>query len=247
MELTPEHRALLGLDVVGSARNAGHHLNAIPKAVDRMLRTALDDCGIQRCEVTNWENTGDGALLTLPSRHVGRLVDVSKRIDELAAEHNRWHKPDVRLRIAIELGPVGDQPGYYAPKISHSRLLDAPGFKTLLQRCIEEGPDDSVNTGLILSDHAFNCAFGGDRNESTRGSDFVALPVADKEFAQSAWVLVPGFDRRSIAEFIKALLSASAEAVPSREVRVHNEVRGSMNGVQAGTVHGGISFGGGRR
>ncbi|MGH3908329.1 MAG: hypothetical protein ACRDTE_29715 [Pseudonocardiaceae bacterium] len=247
MESTPEHRALLGLDVVGSARNAGHHLNAISEAVDSMLHTVLPESGIPCADVTNWEPTGDGAILTLPSRHLGRLVDLSQRIDGLAAEHNRWYKPDVRLRIAIELGPVADEPGYYASKISHGRLLNAPAFKKLFERCIEDRPDGAVNTGLILSDHAFSSAFGGDYTESVRRPDFVALPVAEKEFAQSSWVRVPGFDSRSLHEFVRALIPSSAMAEPERDVRVHNEVRGSMNGVQAGTVNGGISFGGGHR
>ncbi|MGH3943075.1 MAG: hypothetical protein ACRDTG_31520 [Pseudonocardiaceae bacterium] len=246
MHPIPEHRALLGLDVVGSARNAGHYLNAIAEAVDRMLRTALQDCGIQRSEVMNWESTGDGVLLTLPSCHVGRLLGLSRRIDDLAADHNRWRKPDVRLRIAVELGPVGDLPGYYPSKISHTRLLNAPAFKELLQRCIDEASDGSVNTGLILSEHAFSSAFGGDHTESVRRGDFVALPVVDKEFAQAAWVRIPGFDSRSIENFINTFLPLTADAKSDREVRVRNEVRGMMTGVQAGTVNGGISFGGHR-
>lgn len=246
MDLTPEHRALLGVDVVGSARNPGYYLNALFETVDDILRTALLDSGIQPAAVIDWESTGDGALLTLPSRYLGCLVNLSQRIDALAAEHNLRHKPEARLRIAVEVGPVADGPGYYAAKISLTRLLNAPQFKKLLVRCLEDRPDGSVHTGLILSDHAFRCVFSGDYTESVQRNEFAEISVVDKEFSQSAWVRVPGCDSRSIAEFAGSLRSPDPQVAHERDARVHNEVRGNMAGVQAGTVNGSITFGGGR-
>lgn len=243
MDLVPEHRALLAVDVVGSASNPGYYLNPIRKAVDDLLRAALDSSGIERSEVLEWEPTGDGALLTLPSGRLGTLLDLAQRLDTQAAERNRSRKPDVRLRVAVELGPVGDQPGYYAPKISLTRLLNAETFKRLFERCMHERTDDSVNTGLIVSEQAFRSAFSGDHTQLARRSDFAEIPVQDKEFAAKAWVHVPGFDPLSITGFAQQ----HGQPAPERSPQVHNQVNGSMNGIQAGTINGGIVFGAGPR
>lgn len=245
MDLVPDHRALLGIDVVGSSANPGYHLNPMWEAVDQMLRTALDDCGVRPDEVATRENTGDGALLTLPGSRVGTLLDLTVRLDELTAQHNRWRKPDVRLRIAIELGPVGDRDGYYRPKITHARLLNAAAFKTLLARCVEEGGPGLANTAVIVSDHAMRSAFSGDHTRMVKETDFALFTPPGAEFPGSAWVRVPGFDARSITRFAEHAEPAPSTARP--EARVHNHVGGNMNGVQAGTINGGVTFGVGHR
>lgn len=241
MNRVPEHRALLGVDVVGAARNEGHHLDAVRQAVDMMVEQALHRGGIGRADVLEWETTGDGALLTLPSGWLGALLDVAHHLDVLAEEHNRWYKPDMRFRIAVEVGPVGPQPGLYAAKIWHSRLLGAPVFKDLLARCAERNPD--TTTGLILSEQALRAVFGGDHTRHVRRSDFAPVPVRHKEFAETAWVRVPGFDARSIREFAEHAQPEEPSATPGNVV---NTVNGTMSGVQAGIITGGVHFGGPR-
>ncbi|MBB5957842.1 hypothetical protein FHS29_004437 [Saccharothrix tamanrassetensis] len=225
----PEHRALLGVDVVGSARNEGYHLNTVHGAVAEMVRDALATAGIGRADVVEWEPTGDGALLTLPSRRLGAVLDAAHHLDGLAAQHNRHRKPDIRLRLAVEIGPVGAQPGLYAPKIALSRLLNASVFKELVARC------DGMNTALIVSDGALRAVFGGDYTRHVRRTDFSPLAVRDKEFADTAWVRVPGCDPHKPGP-------AEPPASPPGG-RVVNVVNGSFNGVQAGEVHGGIHLG----
>jgi len=226
----PEHRTLLGVDVVGSARNEGYHLNAVREALDGMVRDALVTAGLGRADVVEWEPTGDGALLTLPSGGLGAVVDAVHHLEALAADHNRHRKPDIRLRAAVEVGPVGPQPGLYAPKIALGRLLDASAFKELVARC------DGANTALIVSDGAMRAVFGGDYTRHVRRTDFSPLPVRDKEFAHTAWVRVPGFTPH---------LRPSAPSAPPAppEGRVVNVVNGSFHGVQAGEVRGGIHLG----
>ncbi|WAL66806.1 hypothetical protein ORV05_03055 [Amycolatopsis cynarae] len=234
MELLPETRALLGIDVIASADNPGYHLGALWRALAGMLNQAFADTGIDAEEVIESEPTGDGALYTLSSRRLGTLMDFSKRLDELAAEHNRERKPDVRLRIAVDLGAVGDVPSYYSAKISRGRLLDAPAFKSILTRCLAERPD--VNSGLILSMAAFRQVFGGDYTHAVRESEFAEVTVTNKSFREQAWLHVPGFDARSLRE-LAAEPNKSEPAAP----QVNNQVNGTVNGVQAGTINGAVS------
>src|SRR5262245_35736766 len=123
MTLLPETRTLLGIDVIASAANPGYHLDALWRSLSEILDAALLESGIHPEEVLETEHTGDGSLYTFPSRDLGLVLDLSHRIDELAAEHNRWHKPDIRLRIAVDVGAVGSSDGYYSPKIWRGRLL----------------------------------------------------------------------------------------------------------------------------
>ena len=241
MNPVPQHRALLGVDVIGSAQLPGYLMNAVPATISELVGAALRQSGIKPDDVLSLESPGDGALLVLPSSKLGEVLDAAVLLDQLTAEHNRWHKPEVRLRAAVHVGPVGDDDGFYRARITHTRLLDAPEFKELLRRCHEEGAEDTANTALIVSAEALDTAFSGDHTRVARRSDFASLPVAHKEYRHEAWVRVPGFDPRSLAAFARA--SSAAEPVAS----VQNVVHGDMNGVQAGTINGGLNYYGGRR
>ncbi|PRY36097.1 hypothetical protein [Umezawaea tangerina] len=233
MEKVPQHRALFGVDVVGSARNPGHLLNAIRTTVDESLDQALWAAGITPSEVLEQESTGDGALLTLPSGRLGALVDMAQHLEIALTEHNKWRRPDVRMRIAVEVGPVGDRPGFYPAKISLARMLGAEAFKRAFQRCIDERRHESASTALILSDHALRTTFGGDHTTLVHRTQFTRIPVRDKEFDNTAWIRIPGYVARDTSE----------ETASEHQGRVVNQVHGTMHGVQAGTVHGGITFG----
>ncbi|HEX6342067.1 hypothetical protein [Umezawaea sp.] len=237
MELVPQHRALFGVDVVGSARNPGYHLDAVRRTLDAALERALAERGIEREEVLARESTGDGALLTLPSGRLGALFDVAHSLENLLADWNRRNKPEVRLRIAVEVGPVGDEPGFYAAKVTLGRLLDASAFKELFERCLGEQGPDGASTALIVSDHAWRTAFGGDHTRVVRQGEFSPLSVRDKEYADTAWVRIPGFDPRT------ATGPARPEPRPTGRGGVVNQVNGTMSGIQAGDVYGGITFG----
>jgi hypothetical protein len=237
----PQHRALLGVDVIGSAQLPGYLMNAVPGTISDLVGTALTQSGIGPDDVLSLESPGDGALLVLPSGQLGAVLDAAVRLDQLTIDHNRWHKPEVRLRVAVHVGPVGDDDGFYRARITHTRLLDAPEFKDLLKRCHDEGSEDTVNTALIVSSEALDTAFSGDHTQVARRGDFASLAVSHKEYRHDAWVRVPGFDPRSLAAF-----SSSADA-PDPVARTQNIVHGNMHGIQADTINGGLTFYGGRR
>ncbi|MFI6102304.1 hypothetical protein ACIA8G_42705 [Lentzea sp. NPDC051213] len=240
MNPVPQHRALLGVDVIGSAQLPGYLMNAVPATISELVGAALAQSGIEPDDVLSVESPGDGALMVLPSGHLGAALDAAVRLDQLTIDHNRWRKPEVRLRVAVHVGPVGDD-GFHRARITHTRLLDAPEFKDLLKRCQEEGGEDTANTALIVSAEALDTAFSGDHTQVARRSDFASLAVSNKEYRHEAWVRVPGFDARSLAAF------TTAHSAPEPEARIQNVVHGDMNGVQAGNVHGGLNYYGGRR
>lgn len=210
----PPHRALLGVDVVGSARKPRYRLNPMRAVVEDMLCRALEDSGVPDSEVLTWAPTGGGALLTLPGRWLGVLLDLGQRLDRLAAEHNRRHQLEARLRITVDLDPVGDETGPRRPGIPHTRLPNAELAKQLLERCLRERADGAVHTVLVVSDHAFRSAFGKDRPRLVQQGDFAPVSLQDKEHSGTVWVQVPGFDAHSITELAR---QASPQQEPPQQ------------------------------
>jgi hypothetical protein len=212
MDLVPDHRALLGVDVVKSASNQGYHLAAVSDAVTTMLDDALRRTGVEP-DVLEREFTGDGALLTLPGGRLGSLFDVADRLNQLAEGYNRWRKPEIKLRIAVEVGPVGAGRQLTAPMVSLARMLNAAAFKKLLLRCLDSGRD-LTQSGLICSEHAWGVAFGGDHTRYVRREEFATIQVKDKEYEAIARVRIPGFDADSLARMLGDPGSPNPEGPP---------------------------------
>ncbi|WP_028938016.1 hypothetical protein [Pseudonocardia spinosispora] len=253
MQLVPQHRALFAVDVVSAASRPGYHLRSIPRAVGRMLDEALAYVGIDpTVQILTREHTGDGAVLTLPSRYLGAVLEAAHALDEIARDRNRRRKPEIRLRMAVEVGPVGDAPGLYRPKIALARLLEAAAFKELFARCLAERPD-SVNSGLIISGRVREDVFGGNYTRRVRAEAFTELPIRNKEFTSTAWARIPDFDVASLSRLaLPGPPPAHAvQPIPPPEPedtigppgdQVLNHVAGNMSGIQAGVVYGGLTF-----
>ncbi|KOV87600.1 hypothetical protein ADL03_06825 [Nocardia sp. NRRL S-836] len=227
----PQRYVLLGVDVVGSARLPSHLRAALPGTISHLVENALAQSGIGRDDVLSYESPGDGAVVVLPGSQIGAVLDAAVLLDTLIIEHNRWHKPEVKLRVAVHVGPVGDD-GCDSACITHFRLLDAPEFKNLLQRCREEGDEDAANTALIVSSEALETAFSGNYTRVVRHSDFAALRVTNKEYRSDAWVRVPGFDPSRLAMF--------TESAPAGESGAHAQNM-TPRDVQAGVVDGDVN------
>jgi hypothetical protein len=249
MDAVAEQRVLLGVDVIGSAATPGADLHRLSEAWRAIVQGALASAGIGMLDLLEWETQGDGALATLPHATLGKVVDMAEQLNELAVAHNRASTPEVRLRMVVDTGPVPTEPTYARAKIDRARLLEAPAFKNLLARCHREA-EDGAHTGLIMSDHAFRTVFGGDHTALVREAEFAELAVATKEFQATAWVRVPGFDARTLKDFIAeaADTEAADEAPAPSGGAVYNSISGSANDViQARDIHGGITFGHGPR
>ncbi|WP_337661771.1 hypothetical protein [Actinoalloteichus sp. AHMU CJ021] len=237
---------MLAVDVVDSAKNPGHHLNAVHNTLGHMVRESLAEVGLSPADILHLEPIGDETLVTLPSGTLGSLVDAAHRLDAACAHHNRWRKPEIRLRVAVAVGAVGDTPGYYAARIRLKRMLDSQDFRELFARCRQRDTEFLVNSALIVSDEVMDTVFGGDHTNLVRKGEFVRFPIRNKEHRSTAWVRVPGIDPNAL----KALTEPVDRSVP--ELRgagraVTNTVSGDNNGIQAGSITGGVTLNGGQR
>lgn len=249
MDLVPEYRAVLGVDAVGAGRLPGWHLDELHDAVQRTVRQALSSVAIEGADIVQFDPTGDGALVTVTSRCAGALLDATDLIDELVVDHNRWRKPEMRLRMAVEIGPVAAR-GLSATKVAAARMLDAKAFKDVFSRCVETGAPDRIATALVLSDGVLDAVVNAGRSRRVRPTDLAPLRVTNKEFDRSAWVRVPGLDAGSLGRLTDGPVvspeppTRTSGPVPgSVGPSVVNIASGMTNGVQAGVVNGGISFG----
>jgi hypothetical protein len=246
--IVPEMRTLLGVDVIDSARTAPHLRPQVPTVLKTLLSTGMDLVGVSPDEAVDAQYTGDGWLYAFPIGLLGRVVDLGRTLDGIVAEHNRWNKPELRLRLAVDAGPLPDTQGFHAANISRARLLEAPAFKLLARECMAARPDGSMSTAMIMSDIAYRTAFDGAYAKVARATDFAPLAVTNKEFNARAWVAVPGFDARTLAEMAEEDGTAASapveESEPTGGGRVQNTIKSKVNhAVQAHTINGGVIMG----
>lgn len=132
--------------------------------------------------------TGDGFLQAYPSRYLPTLVDMVSVLDELLVAHNRSAKPEIRLRVAVHLGPLPAGRGFYRPNIDVNRLLDAATFKRVVNFCREHVSTDAFTTALILSDSAYKTVFQGDYTRVITRNQFAPVLITNNEFNEHSWV-----------------------------------------------------------
>ncbi|MCG8916925.1 hypothetical protein L6E12_14110 [Actinokineospora sp. PR83] len=238
MDLVPEHRAVLGVDIAGSASVPEDAMTQSRQFMQRALRESLTSAGIPDEEVLKWADRGDGALVTVPATRVGALLDAAHHVDGLTIAHNRLHRP-VRVRLSVELGPVAPGDSLSRTRVDASRLLDADAFKALFTRCAAEATDDRATTALIIPDRVLNVVFEGHHTTHVRRGDFAPLPITVKEYSGNAWVRIPGFDSTSLTSL------RQPQPQPQEHGGVVNTINGNVtHAIQAHTINGGITFGG---
>jgi hypothetical protein len=243
--IPPEMRTLLGVDVIDSARTAPHLRPQVPVVLETLLSAGMDAVGISRDDAVDAQYTGDGWLYAFPIGLLGRVVDLGRTLDGIVTEHNRWNKLELRLRLAVDAGPLPDTQGFHAANISRARLLEAPAFKLLARECMAARADGSMSTAMIMSDIVYRTVFDGAYAKVARVIDFASLAVTNKEFNARAWVAVPGFDARTLAEMAEQDGTAASapveESEPTHGGRVKNTIKtNSGHAVAAHTINGGI-------
>ncbi|QUQ66744.1 hypothetical protein [Kutzneria sp. CA-103260] len=245
MDTVAEFRVLLGVDVIDSASTAPHLLPQVPTVLKALLGAGMDVVGISRDDAVDTQYTGDGWLYAFPTALLGRVVDLGHALDGIVAEHNKWNKLELRLRLAVEVGPLPDGEGFHPSNITRARLLEAPAFKLLARRCIAARPDGAMSTAMIMSDAVYQPVFRSDYTKVARKGDYTELAVTNKEFKTGAWVAVPGFDARTLAAMIAEDQSAAAASSdkPARPGKTTNVVHGTVhNSVMADTIKGDVTI-----
>jgi hypothetical protein len=232
LALMPEHSALLAVDVIGSGDSRPEHLHSIPELVGDLTQAALRAAGLSRAAQDD-QFTGDGFLRTYPARFLPAVVDMISVLDELLAAHNQRAKPEIRLRVAVHLGPVPPERGFHRPNIDVSRLLDAAEFKHVVRHCREHITTDTFTTALILSESAYQTLFQGDYTRVITRNEFAPLPITNKEFHEQAWVRIPGVHPTQISG-----IPLTAPAPPSREESAPRNPSGERSISNSGAVQG---------
>lgn len=190
--LMPEHRALLAVDMIESGSSHPEHLGHVPDFVQEPVHAALRAVGLHHDSAEDEQFTGDGFLRAYPSRLLPALIDMVGAVDELLAARNRSTKPEVRLRIAVHLGPLPLERGFHRPNIDLNRLLGAEVFKRVIRHCREHITNDTLTTALVVSNSAYKTVFGGDYTRKIGLDEFASLPIAHNEFNEDAWVRIAG-------------------------------------------------------
>ncbi|GAB3696462.1 hypothetical protein [Saccharopolyspora tripterygii] len=196
----PEHCALLTADTIESGGTRPEHLGTIPHLVEKIVAEASSEVGIAENVHRNGQFSGDGFLRAYPSQYLPALIDLVASIDALLIQHNLSAKPEIRLRIALHLGPLPTEFGLYRPNIDVCRLLDADEFQALVKRWRSSLHADRFTTALILSDDAHRAVFGGDYTRTITRHDFGPMNIEHKEFEQKAWARIAGVNPAQLTE-----------------------------------------------
>lgn len=233
--LMPEHCAVLALDTIGSGGNAPEHLSGIPSLIRRLAEAALHAVGIGDEAAGDEQFTGDGFMRTYPSRFLPALVDMVNVLDGILRAHNQSVKPEIRMRLALHLGPLPAERGFYRPNIDVNRLLEAAAYKQIVEHCQEHINGDRFTTALILSEDAHKAVFGNDYTRSIDRHEFAPMQIKHNEFDERSWVRVAGVNPKQIVD-------ASAGDSPSKTPRTSADQlatgRGERSISNSGTVHG---------
>jgi hypothetical protein len=184
-------RVLVAVDAMGYGRSSDQRQLWMQRGMVRVLDDSAERTGLDRAA---WERqtSGDGELSVLPlDQPEPRVVDDFVRHMAGALRRLNRHLPDerrLRLRLAIHHGVV--TPGVAgcngSGPVTVSRLCDSPLLRTAI---VTSGADLAV----ILSGEVFR---GVVLNEHTSLDpvDFREVRVEVKEFADDAYLLVPGHD-----------------------------------------------------
>ncbi|MDA3647957.1 hypothetical protein LZ318_07310 [Saccharopolyspora indica] len=234
--LMPEHAALLAVDMIGSGSSRPEHLSSIPELVRDLTRAALRAVGLGSDAVQDDQFTGDGFLRVYPSRFLPTLVDMIGALDEFLAAHNRFSKPEIRLRVAVHLGALPAERGFHRPNIDLSRLLDAAAFKQVVQHCQEHITTDAFTTALILSDIAYRTVFQEDYTRVIDRNEFAPLLITNKEFTEHSWVRVTGVHPSQISSI--PLTGEPAAVSPEASSHPPGSASGERSISNSGSVHG---------
>ncbi|MBQ0927913.1 hypothetical protein [Saccharopolyspora endophytica] len=229
----PEHCALLTADTIESGGTKPEHLGRIPHLVETIVAEASSEVGIAENAHRNGQFSGDGFLRAYPSQHLPALIDLVASIDALLIRHNLSAKPEIRLRIALHLGPLPAEFGLYRPNIDVCRLLDADEFQALVKRWRSSLPADRFTTALILSDDAHRAVFGGDYTRAITRHDFGPMNIEHKEFDQKAWVRIAGVNPAQLTEPSREAPPVSSEPADDTRSAGHSiSNSGGNQGIQ---------------
>lgn len=218
---TPSYRALLAIDIQGSAGRGDPALVDNRQTLRGALRDVLHEAGIEWADC-HTDGTGDGLQLIV-GRDVWKARLIQPVVPELAARlqaHNRSADPRrmIRVRLALHAGDVRMEDGEVVGGALEdlSRLLDAPPVKKTL---LSAPP--SATVALIVSEHFYREVVRHDY-PGIDPATFHHFEFKLKETTSSGWLHLPG--HTPVPSFL------GADTVPTVRTTSDERQRPSMTG-----------------
>ncbi|MFB4195396.1 hypothetical protein [Streptomyces carpaticus] len=240
MDGEPQYRALLAVDIAGSAGRGDVALGRIRAALSGALRASLAHSGVD-WDACLRQDLGDGLRVVAPAG-TPKASLVHPLIHELAVRlraHNRLaaEPAQVRVRLAlhagdVHLGPDGTAVG--RPLEVLARLLDAEPARAAL------AGDRRETVAALLSQH-FHEETVCQGRPGIDPASFHQVAVRHKEFTAPGWLHLPG----GAPEAAGPAPGADAAARIPDTVRTPDTARmiskasghGVIYAVQNGTLH----------
>lgn len=187
-------RVLLSVDAVDYGTGDDQRHRAIQTGLLAVLDHAAAQAGLDRSAWAK-QQAGDGELAILPADQSDRepvvVDDFVRELSVALARHNEDLKDEarLRLRLAIHFGAVAPGANGYVGKgvVTVSRLVECTQIKNALRMM------HTANLAVILSAQVFNDVVVP-RYTALPRTAFREVPVRHKEFAEPAYLLLPGYD-----------------------------------------------------
>lgn len=181
----------LSTDAQGYSRRNDLGQSQLQADLVRLLDMAATAAGLRRA---GWHRqaSGDGELAMLPpdEPEAAVLDGFVRALAMLLFGNNQDRRPDdrLRLRLAVDHGPVDPAANGYAGHtiVAVSRLVNAQASRVALTA-------SHADLAVVVSDRVYTDLVLGGRTAVTP-PEFRRISVRDKEFAEHAWLRVPGVD-----------------------------------------------------
>lgn len=190
------HRPLVSIDAKGYGSADGRRQVAWQRGLTEVLAASAAAAGLRRGE-WDCQKGGDGEFAVLPADEpLNALIDdFPRELADHLADFNEDRRDDarLRLRLAIHHGVVEPAANGYAGAgaVVVSRLVNASIARSAQAAAPEAG------LVVILSNRIFldTVAQG---HTTLRPARFRRVVVENKEYAEDAWLYLPGHDVRGL-------------------------------------------------
>jgi hypothetical protein len=198
MSGTFSRRLLLSVDAVGYGSGDDIHQRGIQAALLAVLAVAAERARLDR---DRWmkQPAGDGELAILPhdlsDRESDVVDDFVRELHAALSRHNRDLRDEarLRLRLAVHHGVAIPAENGYAGQgvVAVSRLVDAAAVKAALRAV------PAANLALVLSERVLLDVVA-QGHTSVPSTAFRAISVRNKEFDETGYLHLPGYDVHKI-------------------------------------------------
>ncbi|MFD9893408.1 hypothetical protein ACFWY9_29030 [Amycolatopsis sp. NPDC059027] len=222
--------AVLAVDIVGSSQASDDLLDPMKSEMETLVSHALSTVGLSWDDARHFRETGDGVMLAYPEQALGRLVELVFHLDHLLRSRNRYARTPMRARVAVHTGPMAENHRYHRTYITLTRLLSATTFcDAVAYWCRNDPTGDKFGAGLVLSHEVWRNVVEPFSVALVPPARCARISVTTADFADSAWIHLPGLDAESALASLSPHANALATLVPA------NSGAASPSAPQSGT------------